>query len=257
VPAELTWQSEERCTVGGTVFQTLPVQLFEGEAEVSMEGADFWLFKERPLVERYAELVEELRPRHIFELGIYQGGSTVLLFELARPAVLVAIDQRPPRGDALADYLSRMKLGPALRIHDDVDQADRPRLAQITDEAFDDEPLDLVTDDCSHLYEPSKTSFNELFPRLRPGGVYVIEDWRWAHGVLDSAGAEGLYPEEVPLTRLLFEILLALPSVPGLISEVTTTLGAVEVRRGDAEIDPRAFDISACLTPRSRRMLGD
>jgi SAM-dependent methyltransferase len=249
------WQNEERCTVGETVFQILPERLFEGEAGMSMEGADFWLFKERPLVERYVELVEELRPRHIFELGIFQGGSTAFLFELARPVVLVAIDQRPPRGDAMANYLSGMNVGPALRIYDDVDQADRLRLAQIAEEAFGDGPLDFVIDDCSHLYEPSKNSFNELFPRLRSGGVYVIEDWRWAHGLLDGEEPGVLYPDEVPLSRLLFEILLAFPSVPGLVSEVTTRLGAVEVRRGDVEIDPHGFDISACLTQRSRRML--
>ena len=93
---ELTWQNEDRCEVGETVFQTLPDDLLDGRgSHVSMEGADFWLFKERPLVERYVALVEELRPRQIFELGIFQGGSTAFLYELARPAALVAIDQRP------------------------------------------------------------------------------------------------------------------------------------------------------------------
>lgn len=85
----------------------------------------------------------------------------------------------------------------------------------------------------------------------------MIEDWRWAHGVLDTEEADGLYPGAVPLTRLAFEILLAFPSVPGLVSEVTTGLEAIEVRRGDAQVDPAGFDIAACLTPRSRRMLAD
>jgi predicted methyltransferase len=40
---------------------------------------------------------------------------------------------------------------------------------------IDDQLLDLVVDDTSHL-GPTRASFNTLFPRLRPGGVYVIED---------------------------------------------------------------------------------
>ena len=42
---------------------------------------------------------------------------------------------------------------------------------------MDGEPLDLVIDDASHLYGPTMASFEVLFPRLRPGGLYVIEDW--------------------------------------------------------------------------------
>jgi hypothetical protein len=256
VPAELTWENEERCVVADKVFQTLPVDLLErDEPRISMEGADFWLFKEQPLIDRYVALVDELRPRRIFELGIFQGGSTAFLNELARPDRLVAIDLEPPRGTALRDYLADGGAAEQVHIHEGVDQSDRRRLAEIVEEEFGNEPLDLVVDDCSHLYEPTRASFNELFPRVGAGGVYVIEDWRWAHAVLGSADQDGLFPDAVPLTRLLFEIHLAFPSVPGLVSDVTTRLGAVEVRRGDAQVDPRGFDISACLTPRSQRML--
>jgi SAM-dependent methyltransferase len=255
MPAALTWQGEERCVVGDTVFQILPADLLEREKpSISMKGADFWLFKVRPLIERYAQLVEELRPRHIFELGIFQGGSTAFLFELARPSRLVAIDRAPPKGGILNQYIAGRDLGDVVRVYDDVDQADRSRLARITAEAFGDEPLDLVIDDCSHLYEPSRASFNELFPRLRPGGVYVIEDWRWAHAPLAS-GQDGMWPDEVPLTRLAFELVLALPSVPGLIADIAINVEAVEVRRGDAQVDPAGFDVSACSSARSRGML--
>jgi SAM-dependent methyltransferase len=259
VPTELTWQNDERCVVADTVFQTLPVDLLDRDKpRISMKGADFWLFKEQPLVDRYVALVGELRPRRIFELGIFQGGSTAFLNELARPDRLVAIDLKPPRGKVLRKYLAAGGQADCVHIHEGVDQSDRRRLAEIVEEEFGNEPLDLVVDDCSHRYEPTRASFNELFPRLRPGGVYVIEDWRWAHGVLHREHEEeGLYPGAVPLTRLSFEILLAFPSVPGLVSEVTMRLDAFEVQRGDAQIDPRGFDISACLTPRSRRMLAD
>ena len=41
--------------------------------------------------------------------------------------------------------------------------------------------LDLVIDDGSHLAEPTRTSFDTLFPLLAPGGFYIIEDWAWEH----------------------------------------------------------------------------
>ncbi|WP_394619045.1 class I SAM-dependent methyltransferase [Lentzea sp. JNUCC 0626] len=37
-------------------------------------------------------------------------------------------------------------------------------------------PLDIVIDDGSHLSQDVITSFHALFPRLRPGGLYVVED---------------------------------------------------------------------------------
>ena len=80
-----------------------------------------------------------------------------------------------------------------MHIHDDVDQADRAGSPRSSSEAFGDQPLDLVIDDCSHLYEATRASFNELFPRLRPGGLYWIEDWPWAHEkqIAESVGRSG------------------------------------------------------------------
>jgi SAM-dependent methyltransferase len=222
-----------------------------------MEGADFLLLKEPPLVDRYVELVEQLQPRHIFELGIFEGGSTAFLFELARPDVLVAIDQNPPRMPALREFVGERDPGDALRIYDDVDQGDRSRLARILEEAFGDHPLDLVIDDCSHLYDPTRASFNELFPRLRPGGVYVIEDWRWAHSEMGSKNPGGIWPDEMPLTKLVFELVLAIPAVPGLIADVRVDTRSVEVTRGDATVDPRDFEISSYSDARGRALLAD
>jgi hypothetical protein len=248
----LTWQSEERCVVGGNVFQTLPVDLLaRDKPSISTDGADFLLFKERPLVERYVELLEELRPGNIVELGIMEGGGTAFLYELARPRRLVAIDRRRPLGSALRDYLAARDLDRTMRIYDDVDQADRRRLAEIVEEEFDDQPLDLVVDDCSHMYEATRASFNELFPRLRSGGLFTIEDWPWAH---EEPVAE-MWADQVPLTRLLLELVVALPSLPGLISEITINAEAVQIRRGDASVDPLGFDVVGGLDEAGRSLL--
>jgi SAM-dependent methyltransferase len=255
--AMLTWKEERSFVVGETSFKSMPEAfLTEGLSENLSEG-EFFIFKPRTLVDQYAALVAELRPQNILELGIFQGGSTVFFAELARPRRVVAIDLQP-----LDEYRERLEshagakgFGDVVRTFGEVDQADRRRLEEIIDDAFDGAPLDLVVDDCSHLYEPTLASFNELFPRVRPGGVYVIEDWRWAHTELGSEHPEGFFPDEVPLSRLLFEIVLALPSVPGLITDISIGIHAVIITRGDATVDPSSFDISACSNPRGQALL--
>ncbi len=248
---ELTWVDEQRCRVGEIDFGVIPPD--SGERDPA--GAEYFLFKPKPLVERYAELIAELQPRNVFELGIFEGGSTVFLSELAHPDRLVAIDRQAPRSPGLREYIAANGREGTLRVYDDVDQSDRARLREIADEAFGAEPLDLVFDDCSHLYEPTRASFSELFPRLRPGGVFAIEDWRWAHTPLGADHPEGMWPDQVPLSRLIFEITLAIPSCPGLISDIRVNVRTIEVTRGHLEVDPGTFDIAECCNPRGREML--
>jgi MycE methyltransferase N-terminal len=42
-------------------------------------------------------------------------------------------------------------------------------------------PLDIVIDDGSHINEHVKTSFHCLFPFVRPGGLYIVEDLQTAY----------------------------------------------------------------------------
>ena len=61
--------------------------------------------------------------------------------------------------------------------------------------------LDLVIDDASHLLPETTASFNVLFPRLRAGGLFVIEDWSWQH-YRDDAVLEKLLSDEHALEAL-------------------------------------------------------
>ena len=201
--------------------------------------------------------IEQHRPQHLFELGFFQGGSTGMLLELARPRRLVAIDRSHKKAAAtrsIEDFATSRGLADALMIRGGVDQGDRTRLAEIAEEAFADEPIDLVIDDCSHRYDETRSSFNVLFPRLRPGGAYVIEDWPWAHSPVGTEPLEGFYPDQVPLSRLVFELVLAVPGLPGLIDEITVDPGMVIVTRGKRQIDGEAFDVADCSNPRGRML---
>jgi hypothetical protein len=67
-------------------------------------------------------------------------------------------------------------------------QEDRAFLERVADATG---PLDIVIDDGSHVVGHVLASFDVLFPRLREGGIYVVEDTQtsyWPHygGSLDT-----------------------------------------------------------------------
>jgi predicted O-methyltransferase YrrM len=177
----LTWVGPGSCRVGDTEFVT------------SFESAStpdrFCIKKRRELIEAFVELLGEFTGANIVELGISQGGSTALLALVARPGRAVALELEDEPVAALVSLLERHGLGDSVRPYFGVDQADRARVAAIVDGEFGDEPLDLVFDDASHMLDETRASFEVLFPRLRPGGLYVIEDWDWQHKLADGIAA--------------------------------------------------------------------
>ena len=253
VSRTLTWKGDDRFVLGETTFHIL----MRLDQRPSLREGEFFIFKPRGLVDRYVSLIGALQPHRLFELGIFEGGSTLFFAKLARPQRIVAIDREPLQDtrDRLERHASAAGLTDAVRTFGEVDQDDRSRLAQIAEDAFDGDPLDLVVDDCSHFYDETRASFNELFPRLRPGGAYVIEDWRWAHTALGEGSLDGMYPDRVPLTRLLFEIVLAIPALPGLVSQISIETEFALITRGDATVDPATFDVGTCSNPRGRALL--
>src|SRR5690606_97110 len=48
--------------------------------------------------------------------------------------------------------------------------------------------LDIIIDDASHASHHQQNGFLELFPKLKPGGLYVIEDLRWQPAAYERAG---------------------------------------------------------------------
>jgi hypothetical protein len=116
--------------------------------------------------------------------------------------VCVDFESEPPPA------LERFKLScPFGRVttHYGVDQEDRQRMNEIMAAEFPD-GLDLVIDDASHRYEPTKSSFETVFPFLRPGGIFVIEDWSWASEA--SAQLPSHYAvDQSALTNLVFQFI--------------------------------------------------
>jgi predicted O-methyltransferase YrrM len=237
------------------------------------EQDEFLLFKPKWMVEQYAQLIRSLQPKHIFELGIYRGGSLAFLSLLAQPRKYVAIDLRGRSSDLLETWLDSHDLRQTVVPHYGVDQADEATLRKLVAEEFSDTPLDLVIDDASHLFEPTRASFNALFPYLRHGGVYVIEDWAtgldfeaWMSTHADAAVADEVAREvqrrrekgivTTPLTRLVFEVILA-TAYTDLIDDMHLRRHWLAVTKGSGDADVGSFDISDCYLDRGRRLLSE
>lgn len=170
--------------------------------------------KSEPYLRVYEDLASSFSPRSILELGIFQGGSYVFLDKLFNPRRMSAVDISQKPVAALLQYLSRSE---NRFVHFGTSQHDRELLQQVVLGELADE-LDLVVDDASHTYEETKASFEFLFPLLRPGGVYAIEDWSWAHHPNYQSSAAP-FSKRRALSNLLFEQIMLLASTL-LISEI-------------------------------------
>lgn len=229
----------------------------------------FFIVKSPALIERYRQLCQQFEGGSIMELGIAEGGSTALMALLARPRKLVAVDLEPEPLEALSEFVAARDLGESVRAHYGVDQSDRERLAALADAELAGEPLDLVIDDCSHQLQPTRSSFETLFPRLRPGGLFVIEDWNADHLMVEavaralrdpSSPADDAVKEEMrraiaesagqptekrpSLSQLAVELVLARASGREAIAEVVVDEFWVTVKRGTDELDPDGFRLA-------------
>lgn len=226
------------------------VRVSDAMADPPSSARDFVVLKTPPMIEQIAALADNLRPRNVLELGIFKGGSVALYNELFKPEKLVAIDLSPTAIPQLSEYIRRCAAESSVSPYWGVNQADRTRLAQICAREFGNRPLDLVIDDASHFLFETRESFRELFPRLRPGGVYVIEDWGWAHwpGELwQCQGGGDYFRGKEPMTTLVIELVILSASRATLIREVCVRSATVYVTRGEERVDPGFEPSDFCL----------
>lgn len=249
----IEWQGKNTFSLQGVLFRT--INSIAAETDVA-KIAEVPVFKHPWMIDRYAQLFAELKPRNIFELGIKWGGSSAFLQLLSSADKLVCIEISPTPAPALDRFISEHRLEATLKPFYGINQADQTRLREIVAAEFDAAPMDFILDDASHFLDESRASFNALFPLLRKGGVYVIEDWPWAHASShlpdDSAG---LYRDREPLTKLIFEIVMACPSTSGIIEKIEIDRNSATIWKGHAEIDPQGFDIQKLCLARGRNLI--
>jgi predicted O-methyltransferase YrrM len=230
------WVSPELLVVDGTEFFVTSDR--ERYLNDSSTATRFIVAKTPAMVDRMAAAIAEIAPARIVELGIFKGGSAALLASLARPEQLSAIEIAPAPVAALEEFIVARGLGGIVSPHYGVDQGDAKLLAALVDEDHGRESLDLVVDDASHYYRETRAAFEVLFARLRPGGLYIIEDWGWAHfpePMWQTGG--GWFHDRPALTNLVIEILMVAATGEDLVSRVTVLRDTVTVERGPVELD--------------------
>ena len=221
------------------VLDDLVFRLEHYKADVWDGGEHFLFFKVKGLVDQYDRWLRSIphfAPKRILELGIFDGGSTAFWHEIFRPARHVALDSLDRQDSPyFRRYLDQRGLAYRIVTHWGTNQADKERLRAILRSDFDG-PVDLVIDDASHLYGPTLATFETVFPLLRPGALYLIEDWAWGHWP-ESNNPDHPWAAETPLTQLVFQLVEAAGTSTGLISNLAIYSGFVAIERGTEKVE--------------------
>lgn len=220
----LEWRAD-RLLIGDLVLRLQ----YQANSDWELGEQCLAFFKDRETIEVYDGIFAQrptFEPKTVIELGIWDGGSVAFWYEYFEPELLLAFDLQERSDSAYFDaWRSRRGAGKRVQTHWRTDQADQLRIVSSLAE-HDVQSIDLVIDDASHLYRQTLRSFEILLPFVRPGGLYVIEDWNWAHWPAHF----GLGP--VPLTRLVFDLVEALGTSSGAVSRIEVLPGLVVVERG-------------------------
>jgi hypothetical protein len=129
--------------------------------------------RESGLIARYEERFAELanKPISYLEVGIGKGGSLewASWFFHNPHALIIGVDIHIPRVKIPNVTMCRG------------DQDDPPGLSLL---GLRYGPFDLVIDDASHLPRQTYNTFQALWPWVKKGGWYCVEDWNspWTHG---------------------------------------------------------------------------
>jgi len=215
----------------------------------------FTLAKSRNIVDRYKKKLAGEKTERILELGIFKGGSAVLFHKMLNPVKLIALDLNKTRVGALDDYISSTKTENIIKPYYGVNQADAKTVTQIITSEFNSEPIDVVFDDASHFYAETKASFNIIFPFLRQGGYYIIEDWAWAHWPGDLWQKDGgIWANKPALSNLIFELLMLCATHHShLIESVDIDQNNAIIKKGCAASVGTDFDISNLYKNRGKK----
>jgi predicted O-methyltransferase YrrM len=208
------------------------IHLWEGVIPPASSNERIGLFKPRAMLSAMDAIIDGLAPKRMVEVGLYDGGSAIYWERRHKPERLALFDIRE-EVPYLSRYVERHGLAESMRLHFGISQDDRMALRQAVAADFGGSPLDLIIDDASHMLAETRATFETLFPFLRPGGLYMIEDWAWGH-------ATGWNPQDwadrALMSPLISEIMLVCGRNEGAVDRMNIHPNFVTITRGAAAL---------------------
>jgi len=133
---------------------------------------DIIIHKNRSMLNCYYLLFEVFRPQSVFEIGVKEGGSLCLWYEVLDCRV-VGVDNDVAQVSSAS--LKYMKGKDILVVHVDAYNPEAVSRYRIQGGA------DLIIDDCQHTIEQIPYNLRIHWDHVAPQGRYVIEDWKALH----------------------------------------------------------------------------
>lgn len=113
----------------------------------------------------------------IVELGVRDGSSLMMWRSLVPDAIVMGVDNSAAANMTVegTEFLHCDHEDP--RLFEMIREVYRRKFMLSPDADFGDPFVDLLVDDGSHDGRITGLSFTHLWPLVKPGGLYVIEDW--------------------------------------------------------------------------------
>jgi SAM-dependent methyltransferase len=244
----LEWNSEDRLTLDGLRFW-----LTTTEYKVPSTNEEFVLLKNRKVLESYKEVFNLAKSSaKLLEVGFFHGAAMVFYDLLLSPDKLVGIDQVLD-APILEKYISSRNKSTIIPYFG-VDQQDKDAVTTILKQEFPGHDIDVVIDDASHEYFRARATFEVAFPYLRENGVYVIEDWGWAHWSGAWQDPEAATIPGPALSNLVFELVMIQASSPDVISALHIDPYRVAVIRGGKDLTSQPFEMNDFYLTRGKTL---
>lgn len=130
----------------------------------------------------------------MIELGVHAGDSLRVFSTYFRNGLVVGVDLAAPDADLSSYENAVFEIG---------DQREGDELRAFS-ERYAPGGWDIILDDASHYGSWSRLTFDALYPRLKGGGLYIVEDWYsgywddWPDGQRYQRTAVDVLPGHIP-----------------------------------------------------------